>query len=133
MDVVISRPYWCSVINHINGTSQLRREKATGKKGPATAEVPLAYILSERISSPLVAVRWQCVSTVATGCSLSHCSLAVQLNPEEHYGGVKGLGLLGIGPQLVLTLDIESLEVSERVCVCVCVCARVRVCGAVMP
>ena len=57
--------------------------------------------------------------------------LAAQLNSEEQHEGVKGMGLLGIGPQLVLTLDIETLEVSLCVCVqhvCVSVCACVLVC-----
>ena len=38
------------VINHINGTSQLRREKATGKKGPATALELGTYALSRSFS-----------------------------------------------------------------------------------
>ena len=37
-------------INHINGTSQLRREKATGKKGPATALELGTYALSRSFS-----------------------------------------------------------------------------------
>ena len=37
-------------INHINGTSQLRREKATGKKGPATALKLGTYALSRSFS-----------------------------------------------------------------------------------
>ena len=60
--------------------------------------------------------------------------LAAQLNSEEQHEGVKGMGLLGIGPQLVLTLDIETLEVSLCVCVqhvCVSVCACVLVCVCV--
>ena len=60
--------------------------------------------------------------------------LAAQLNSEEQHEGVKGMGLLGIGPQLVLTLDIETLEVSLCVCVqhvCVCMCACVLVCVCV--
>ena len=39
-----------SHINHINGTSQLRREKATGKKGPATALELGTYALSRSFS-----------------------------------------------------------------------------------
>ena len=38
------------VINHINGTSQLRREKATGKKGSATALELGTYALSRSFS-----------------------------------------------------------------------------------
>ena len=72
--------------------------------------------------------------TVSRNCSVPSVLLAAQLNSEEQHEGVKGMGLLGIGPQLVLTLDIETLEVSLCVCVqhvCVCLCVRVCLCVCV--
>ena len=47
---VCSDSYKSTIINHINGTSQLRREKATGKKGPATALELGTYALSRSFS-----------------------------------------------------------------------------------
>ena len=99
------------------------------------SEEPVVFFQSDCPLYAHVTVKLQCVvhtSTIAEWAPSLIVPLALQLDSEEQHG-VKGLGLLGIGPQLVLTLDIETLEVCGcmRACVCACVhaCVLYSICS----